>query len=155
MAAFHYSTGMTLMVQTDFRMLAVAGVALVSISGLAFAAAQDDEAMIRRIAPVASVALAPASSGAAAGNRSGEQIYKAVCGACHDAGVAGAPKLGDSAAWAPRLKQGLDGLMKTATTGKNAMPPRGASDANDTELARAIVFMANKSGGSLKEPAAK
>lgn len=143
------------MVQTKIRMLALAGVALVSIGGLAFAAGQDDEAVIRRIAPVASVTLAPASSAVAAGNRSGEQIYKVVCGACHDAGVAGAPKLGDSGAWAPRLKQGLDGLMKSATAGKNGMPPRGASDANDTELARAIVFMANKSGGNLKEPAAK
>jgi cytochrome c5 len=45
--------------------------------------------------------------------------------------------------------------MKSAIAGKNGMPPRGASDANDVELARAIVFMANKSGGSFKEPAAK
>jgi cytochrome c5 len=97
---------------------------------------------------------APAA-GAAAGSRSGEQIYKAVCGACHEAGVAGAPKLGDSAAWAPRIKTGLDGMMKVAIAGKNGMPPRGASDANDAELARTIVYMANKSGGSLKEPAAK
>jgi cytochrome c5 len=46
-----------------------------------------------------------AAAGAAAGSRSGEQIYKAVCGACHDSGVANAPKLGDKAAWAPRIKR--------------------------------------------------
>lgn len=143
------------MAQSNLRAFAVAGAVVVSISTLAFAAGKDDEAAAKRIAPVARVELAAPAAGGAAGSRSGEQIYKAVCGACHEAGVAGAPKLGDSAAWAPRLKQGLDGLMKTATAGKNGMPPRGASDASDAELARTIVYMANKSGGSLKEPAAK
>jgi cytochrome c5 len=48
----------------------------------------------------------------------------------------------------------LDALVKSATAGKNAMPPRGGSDASDEELARAIVYMANKSGADFKEPAA-
>ena len=115
----------------------------------------DDEGANSRIAPVARVELAAPSAGAAAGNRSGEQLYNTTCVACHAAGVANAPKLGDKAAWAPRLALGLDGLLKSAIAGKNAMPPRAGSDANDTELARAIVYMANKSGGNLKEPAAK
>ena len=114
----------------------------------------DAEAVILRIAPVATVTIAaPVAAGGAA--RSGEQIYKSACAACHDAGVANAPKLGDKGAWAPRLALGLDGLLKSATAGKNAMPPKGGSDATDIELARTIVYMANKSGGSLKEPAAK
>jgi cytochrome c5 len=115
----------------------------------------DEEAVNARIAPVASSVLAAASSAGAAASRTGEQLYKTACSACHDSGAAGAPKMGDSAAWAPRLKQGLDGLLKSATAGKNAMPPKGGSDASETELARAIVFVVNKSGGSLKEPAAK
>ena len=116
--------------------------------------ALDPEAANLRIAPVATVKIAaPVAAGGAA--RSGEQIYKAVCGACHEAGVAGAPKTGDKAAWAPRIALGLDGLLKSAIAGKNAMPPKGGSDANDVELARSIVYIANKSGGNLKEPAAK
>ncbi len=143
------------MVNSNLRAFAVAGAVLVSAGTIAFAASKDDEAASKRIAPVARVEMAAPAAGAAAGSRSGEQIYKAVCGACHEAGVAGAPKLGDNAAWAPRIKTGLDGMMKVAIVGKGGMPPRGASDATDAELARAIVFMANKSGGSLKEPAAK
>lgn len=115
----------------------------------------DEEAVNARIAPVASSVLAAATSGGSAASRTGEQLYTTACAACHDSGAAGAPKVGDNAAWGSRLKQGLNGLLKSATAGKNAMPPKGGSDASETELARAIVFMANKSGGSLKEPAAK
>jgi cytochrome c5 len=144
------------MVHSKIRTLAAAGVLVLSVSAIAMGGRPkgDDEAANQRIAPVAHVELAaPAAAGA--GNRSGEQIYKAICGACHEAGVAGAPKLGDKAAWAPRIALGLDGLVKSATAGKNAMPPKGGSDANDVELARTIVYMANKSGASFKEPAAK
>ncbi len=115
----------------------------------------DDEAINARIQPVAKVELvAAAASGAKAGGRSGEELYKGICGACHDSGAAGAPKMGDKAAWAPRIGVGLDVLVKTAKAGKNAMPPKGGSDATDEELARAIVFMTNKSGANFKEPAA-
>ena len=116
----------------------------------------DEEAVASRIQPVAKIELAAAGGDAAKGTRSGEDIVKAVCAACHQTGAAGAPKIGDKAAWAPRLAQGLDGLVKSATAGKNAMPPKGgAADASEIELARAIVFMANKSGASFKEPAGK
>jgi cytochrome c5 len=116
----------------------------------------DEEAANVRIQPVAKVKLAPAASGGAqaSGNRSGEELYKAVCGACHDTGVAGSPKTGDKAAWAPRIGVGLDILVKTAKAGKNAMPPKGGSDATDEELARAIVYMTGKSGANFKEPTA-
>lgn len=115
----------------------------------------DEEATKARIQPVAQVSL-PATpvAGAAAGGRSGEQIYKAVCGACHDSGAANAPKTGDKAAWGPRIGVGLDVLVKTVKAGKNAMPPNGGSDANDDELARAVVYIANKSGAKFMEPAA-
>ena len=116
--------------------------------------ALDPEAANLRIAPVATVKIAaPVVAGGAA--RSGEQIYQLTCAACHDAGVANAPKLGDKGAWAPRLALGLDGLLKSAIAGKNAMPPKGGSDASDKELAGAIVYIANKSGGKFKEAAGK
>ena len=108
----------------------------------------DDEAANSRIQPVAKVELAAAGPKVAAGSRTGEELYKGACGACHEAGVAGSPKTGDKAAWAPRLALGLDGLTKSAIKGKNAMPPKGGSDATDAELTRAIAFMANKSGAS-------
>ncbi len=145
------------MLHSTIRTLAAAGVLVISVGAVAMGSRPmvDDEAANSRIAPVARVELAAASAGAAAGARSGEQIYKATCSACHDAGVANAPKLGDKAAWAPRIALGLDGLVKSATAGKNAMPPKGGSDANAAELVRTIVYMANKSGASFKEPAAK
>lgn len=112
----------------------------------------DEEAANQRIAPVAKVKLAApaASGGAVAGNRSGEDLYKAVCGACHEAGVAGAPKTGDKAAWAPLIASGFDTMLKIAKTGKGAMPPKGGSDATDEELGRAVAFLANKAGGNFK-----
>jgi cytochrome c5 len=81
---------------------------------------------------------------------------KSTCAACHQAGVANAPKIGDKAAWAPHIKHGLQEMVATVIKGKGAMPPKGgnASLTND-EIARAVVYMANQSGGSLKEPAVK
>lgn len=137
------------------RALAVVGLALLT-PALTMAMggrpkAADEEAVNARIQPLAKVKLGPASTGgAAAGDRSGEEIYKAICGACHDTGVANAPKTGDKAAWAPRLALGLDGLVKSAKAGKGAMPPNGGSDATEAELSRSIVFMANKSGANFK-----
>jgi cytochrome c5 len=112
----------------------------------------DDEAVKARIAPVAHIEFAATAASASKGNRSGEELYKAVCIACHEAGIAGSPKFGDKAAWAPRIALGLDGLLKSATAGKNAMPPKGGSDANEVELARAIAYMANKAGANFKAP---
>ena len=132
-------------------------IVIVAYSGMFSAgkAQMDDEAVAARILPVARVELASAGAGGAKGARTGEEIVNGVCAACHATGAAGAPKIGDKAAWAPRIGQGLAGLVKSATAGKNAMPPKGGSDATETELARAIVFMANKSGASFKEPADK
>ena len=119
-------------------------------------AAMKPEAVAARIQPVGKVEFGEAGGGAGAA-RSGEEVVKAVCGACHLTGAAGAPKIGDKAAWAPRLKGGLNGLLANASKGIKAMPPRGGLEdtpAGRDELAHAIVFMVNQSGGNLKEPAA-
>jgi len=77
--------------------------------------------------------------------RSGEAIYASVCKACHEAGVAGAPKTGDKAAWAPRLATGMATLLKSAINGKNAMPARGgAPDLSDDELKAAVTYLTGK-----------
>ncbi len=112
------------------------------------------EAVAERLQPVGRVEFG-AAGGGTAGAKSGEQVFKAVCTTCHTAGVAGAPKVGDKAAWGPRIKQGLKGLLASATKGKGAMPPKGGdASLSEDELARAIVYMANQSGASFKEPAA-
>ena len=85
---------------------------------------------------------------------SGEQVYKAQCMACHDAGVAGAPKLGDAGAWGARLGGGFDTLVEHAIKGKGAMPPQAGGQFADLEIARAVAFMGNAVGGKFEEPAA-
>ncbi|HSH29876.1 MAG TPA: c-type cytochrome [Thiohalobacter sp.] len=109
-----------------------------------------------QIAPVGTVKVAgkpaagdadPAAEAGGAAARSGSDIYNNFCIACHGSGVAGAPKTGDKAAWAPRAGKGLDGLLETATTGLNAMPPSGTcADCSADELRGAIVYMLNESG---------
>jgi cytochrome c5 len=79
-----------------------------------------------------------------------------VCSACHATGALNAPKIGDKAAWGKHIGGGLEHLTQNAIKGTGQMPPRGGNpDLTDTEIARAIVFMANQSGASFKEPAAK
>jgi cytochrome c5 len=91
-------------------------------------------------APVAAAApSAPASATVAAA--SGEALYKQACQVCHAAGVAGAPKLTDKAAWAPRLALGLDGLTASVIKGKGAMPPKGGSSASDAEIKASVAYM--------------
>ena len=114
-------------------------------------AALSAEAVAARIQPVGRVEFGAAGATGAA--KSGDEIVKEVCAACHVPGVANAPKIGDKAAWAARLKLGLDGMMQSVIKGKGAMPPRAGTSLSDQELASAVVSMANQSGGSLKEPA--
>ena len=84
--------------------------------------------------------------------RTGEEVFKAQCTNCHTAGVVGAPKFGDAAAWAPRIKTGFDALLTSALKGKNAMGPQGGGSFDDFEIARAVVYMANAGGGKFPEP---
>jgi cytochrome c5 len=68
-------------------------------------------------------------------------LYTQICQTCHATGVAGAPKIGDKAAWAPRLAQGVDGLTASAIKGKNAMPPKGGSSASDADIKAVVAYM--------------
>jgi cytochrome c5 len=86
--------------------------------------------------------------------KAGEDVYKAQCLACHAAGLAGAPKFADVAAWSPRLKQGLETLVTSALKGKGAMGAQSGGDFNDIEIARAVVYMTNNAGAKFAEPAA-
>ncbi|HPO18175.1 MAG TPA: c-type cytochrome [Rubrivivax sp.] len=114
--------------------------------------AMSEEAIAQRIQPVGAVTLKDASGATAL--RSGEQVYTAQCSACHGAGLAGAPKFGDEAAWAPRIKTGFDALVHSALKGKGAMSPQGGGEFSDFEIGRAVVYMANKGGAKFSEPAA-
>lgn len=126
------------------------------VSGTKVGAGSDtlsNEAVTKRIAPVAGFSLVDANAPKVF--KTGEQVFAAVCTACHTAGVAGAPKIGDNAAWAPFIKSGFDAMMNVALHGKGGMPAKGGNPTlSDYEVARAVVYMANKSGGSLPEPAA-
>lgn len=86
--------------------------------------------------------------------KSGEEVFKAQCSACHASGAAGAPKFGDAAAWAARIGTGFEALVQSALKGKGAMAPQGGGDFNDTEIARAVAYMANAGGAKFAEPAA-
>jgi cytochrome c5 len=105
-----------------------------------------------RIRPVAGFELKDASSAAAA--RAGEVVYKGQCSACHETGAAGAPKIGDAAAWAPRIKTGFESLVNSALKGKNAMPTQAGGEFSDLEVSRAVAYMANAGGAKFAEPAA-
>lgn len=113
----------------------------------------SEEAVARRIQPMAQVALATTAGGEKAAQGS-EAIYKATCAACHDSGVANAPKLGDKGAWAARIGVGLEKLAASGIKGKGAMPPKGGADLSDADFTRVVAWLANKSGASFKEPAA-
>ena len=115
---------------------------------------------VERIAPVAKVAVAgkdnsalaapAAATAVAAADMPGEQVFQQVCTACHGAGVAGAPKAGDKAAWAPRLAQGADTLHKHALEGYQGkagfMPPKGGrTDLTDQSVINAVEYMVAQS----------
>ena len=110
--------------------------------------------VLNRIKPVGEVTLVEASAPQA--SMTGEKVYQDVCKVCHEAGLVGAPKLGDKAAWAPRIKRGIDALYTNAIKGTDkGMPPKGGNrDLADIDVQRAVVYMANRSGASFKEPPA-
>jgi cytochrome c5 len=113
------------------------------------------DAVAKRLKPAGELTFAAAAGGAAQAARSGEDIYKTVCSACHASGAAGAPKFADKAEWAARLKKGQKALLASVISGLKAMPPRGGgADLSDMELERAVVYLANQSGAAFKEPAA-
>lgn len=116
------------------------------------AQAASDEAIAERLKPVGEVCIAgqeckgvgAVAAAAGGGARSADDVVAKHCNACHGSGVLGAPKVGDAAAWKARAgaKGGLDGLLKSAIAGLNAMPPKGTcSDCSDDELKSAIAKM--------------
>jgi len=86
--------------------------------------------------------------------KTGEAVFKAQCTTCHTAGLVGAPKFGDAAAWAPRIQSGYATLLNSALKGKGNMTPQGGGAFSDYEVARALVYMANAGGAKFEEPAA-
>mgnify|MGYP003348571538 CR=1 FL=1 len=115
--------------------------------------AMAPEEVARRIKPVGDVVVADPNAPKVL--KAGKEIVEQVCQACHATGALKAPKIGDNAAWGALAKQGLATLTASAVKGKNAMPAKGGNpDLSDVEIARAIAYMANQSGGNMKEPEA-
>jgi cytochrome c5 len=111
------------------------------------------EGIATRIKPVAGFSLVDAS--APKELKTGQQVFDTTCSACHTSGAAGAPKIGDSAAWAPFIKAGYEDMVKNAIHGIGAMPPKGGNPSlDDLEVERAGVYIANKSGAAFEEPKA-
>jgi len=113
-------------------------------------AANTAESVAARIQKVASVQVRDANRPL----KAGEEVYKVQCAACHAAGLAGSPKLGDKTAWAPRIKTGYEALLNSSLKGKNAMGAQGGGEHSDTEIGRAVVYMTNAAGAKFAEPAA-
>lgn len=82
----------------------------------------------------------------------GEVVFKTQCAACHATGAAGSPKFEDAAAWGPRIGQGYATLLDHALHGKGAMPAQGGGDYEDTEIGRAVVYMADAGGAKFPVP---
>lgn len=108
--------------------------------------------MFKRSAKIASVAVlvmgmipAVASAAGETINPAGEKLYNSACLACHMAGVANAPKVGDKARWSALEQKGMDALMEVTVNGKGAMPPRGGAKADDATLQAAVEYMISKS----------
>lgn len=100
------------------------------------------EVVAVRIKPVADVAIQAGGSAPAAGAKSGEAIYASACTACHQTGVANAPKFGDKAVWAPRIGLGMGALYTSSIKGKGAMPPKGGQTAlADADVRAAVDYM--------------
>lgn len=131
------------------KTLAVAG--LIACFGVAYAASEApaEDTIEQRLKPVGDVCMAgdPCAAAAAApvasGPRSGEDVYSSKCVTCHGTGAADAPKLGDAAAWQPRLDdRGKEGLYEHAIKGFNAMPAKGlCMDCSDDEIIAAVDHM--------------
>jgi cytochrome c5 len=107
-----------------------------------------EKAVAARIQKIGSVEIRDANRAM----KGGEEVFKAQCSACHATGAAGSPKVGDTAAWAPRIKTGYEALLNSALKGKGAMGAQGGGNFEPLEIGRALVYMANNSGGSLAEP---
>jgi len=113
-----------------------------SMIGKGSAPASGSDEADARIQPVARLEMQKAVSKSDGKPRSGAAVYTSVCMACHASGVAGAPKAGDKAAWAPRIATGMAAMIKSVTNGKGAMPPKGGgADLSDAEIKAAVEHL--------------
>ncbi|OZA28747.1 MAG: cytochrome c5 family protein [Hydrogenophilales bacterium 17-61-9] len=111
------------------------------------------KATLARIKPVAQLAALDASAPKV--EKSGQEVYDAVCASCHTPGALGAPRFDNKGDWTGRLGQGYDTLIKHAIEGIRQMPARGGDgDLSDIEVARAVAYMANSAGANFKAPEA-
>jgi cytochrome c5 len=114
----------------------------------------SDEAIAKRLKPVGEVRVSDPNAPKV--EKSGKQVVEAYCAACHATGALNAPKIGDKAAWTKLIKEGQDTITAVAIKGVRQMPARGGNpDLSDTEVARAVVYMANQSGAGWQEPESK
>jgi len=117
-------------------------------------------AVAQRLKPVGEINIGEVPAGASAGPAArpatpkaasagsadaGKALYNSVCVACHGAGIAGAPKAGDKAAWKARIAQGKDVLYNSALHGKNTMPPKGGASAPDADVKAAVDYLVSQS----------
>jgi cytochrome c5 len=110
------------------------------------------KATLARIKPVAQLAALDANAPRV--EKSGKEVYDAVCASCHSSGALGAPRFENRGDWGSRIGQGYDTLIKHAIEGIRQMPARGGdSDLSDIEVARAVAYLANSGGAKFKEPA--
>ena len=106
--------------------------------------------MAMRLQPVVSLdemrsSMTVASAAGDTADKSPDQLYQGACLACHTTGAAGAPKIGDAAAWTARLAKGLDALVTSAINGIGAMPPRGGSQFNDDQIRATVEYILSES----------
>lgn len=123
---------------------------VVSANKPAAGAVNVEKAVAQRIQKIGSVEIRDANRPL----KAGAEVYAAQCAACHAIGAAGAPKFGDVAAWAPRIKTGFEALWNSALKGKNAMGAQGGGDFSDVEIGRAVAHLAGSAGAKFAEPAA-
>ncbi|EEC32946.1 cytochrome [Burkholderia pseudomallei] len=121
------------------------GAAAASAPGASDAAANSQAAAaMAAIAALPKAGEAPAAGANAESSASaGKALYESTCQACHATGVLNAPKFGNKADWAPRLKDSMDTVYNFALHGKGAMPPKGGSNASDADVKAAVDYMVN------------
>ena len=119
--------------------------------------ATEEQLIDQRLAPIGDVqisgdakiqmaATAPAAGAATGAPKTGKEIWEGTCSACHQAGLLGAPKIGDKAAWAPRIAKGMDVLKQHALHGFNQMPAHGGNSAlTDDDVVKALEYMVGQS----------
>jgi len=115
-------------------------------ASMSIGSAEDVAMRIKPVVTLDGIMANASMAGAGSGEKSAKQLYEGACLACHASGVAGAPKVGDSAAWESRMANGIDGLTTSAVSGKGAMPPNGGSAYSADEIRKVVEFMLSESG---------